>query len=526
MKAKELKAWLVAPLALAALLAPAGPALAETVLKMVPHADLRIVDPVWTTGYITRNHGYLVYDTLFALNSKIEPKPQMVESWTVSPDQKVWSFTLRPGLKFHDGSPVRPQDCIASIARWGKRDPAGQKLMEYVAEMAPEGDRGFVLRLKEPFAYVLDAFAKISSNVLFIMREKEASTDAFQQVTEVVGSGPFEFVREEWVPGVKAVYRKFAGYVPRNEPADMAAGGKKANVDRVEWIYLPDGNTAVSALQKGEVDWVEAPLGDLVPVLEKSPGIRVATLDPLGNHGILRFNFLHPPFDNMKARQAVLHATAHVDYMTAVMGSEKYWKPCSSFFPCGTPYEAEAGGLLVKKDLAKARALWKEAGYTGTVLLLDPTDSPYAHQQVLVTAENLKQLGAQVELKAMDWSTMLSARTKKEPPAQGGWNIFHTWTVVPDLMTPLLNNNIRSSGDKAWFGWPTDEKIEAYRDEWLRASSPEAQKAAAAKLAARAFEFLPYVPAGQFTTPTAYRANVTGLIASPVPFFWNVAKGS
>jgi peptide/nickel transport system substrate-binding protein len=503
----------------------AGAAEAETVIRMVPHASLQILDPVWTTGYITRNHGYLVYDTLFSLNAKLEPTPQMVESWTVSEDKLLYSFTLRPGLKFHDGSAVRPEDCIASIERWGKRDPAGQKLMEYLAEMKPAGDRVFTVKLKEPYAYVLDSFGKISSNVLFIMREKEAKTDAFQQVTEAIGSGPFEFVRGEWVPGVKAVYKKFEGYVPRSEPAEMAAGGKKVNVDRVEWIYLPDGATAVSALQKGEVDWVEAPLGDLVPVLEKSPGVKVATLDPLGNHGILRFNFLHPPFDNVKARQALLYATSQADYMTAVMGSEKYWKPCSSYFPCGTPYQFDAGGLLVKPDLAKAKALWKEVGFDGTVVLLDPTDSPYAHQQVLVTADNLKQLGAKVDLKAMDWSTMLSARTKKEPPAQGGWNIFHTWTVVPDLMTPLLNNNVRSSGEKAWFGWPNDDKIEAYRDEWLRATTPEAQKAAAKKLADRALEFLPYIPDGQFTTPTAYRTNLTGLIASPVPFFWNVAKG-
>jgi peptide/nickel transport system substrate-binding protein len=295
-------------------------------------------------------------------------------------------------------------------------------------------------------------------------------------------------------------------------------------VDRVEWIYLPDASTQLSALQKGEVDWVEAPLGDLIPVLEKSPGIKVATLDPLGNHGILRFNFLHPPFDNAKARQALLHAVAHVDYMTAVMGSDKYWKPCSSYFPCGTPYELDAGGLLVKKDLAKAKQLWKEAGYSGPVVLLDPTDSPYAHQQVLVTAENLKQIGAEVELKAMDWSTLLGARTKKEPPAQGGWNLFHTWTVVPDLMTPLLNNNMRASGEKAWFGWPSDERIEALRDEWLHAATPDARKEAAAKLANRAFEFLPYIPVGQFTTPTAYRANLSGLIPSPVPFLWNIAK--
>src|SRR5271154_4184585 len=143
----------------ALVLLAALPARAETVLRFVPHADLRILDPVWTTGYITRNHGYMVYDTLFALDDQLKPQPQMVETWSVSADGLTYDFTLRPGLVFHDGSPVRPADCIASLQRWGKRDTAGQKLMALVAALEPNGERGFTMRLTAPYGYVIESLA-------------------------------------------------------------------------------------------------------------------------------------------------------------------------------------------------------------------------------------------------------------------------------------------------------------------------------------------------------------------------------
>ncbi len=248
---------------------------------------------------------------------------------------------------------------------------------------------------------------------------------------------------------------------------------------------------------------------DLVPLLEKTAGVTVEVIDKLGSDGILRFNFLYPPFDNIKARQALLYATAQADYMTAVVGDARYWQACSSFFPCGTPYARDAGGRLVTKDLAKARQLWREAGFDGAVAVLDPTDYGLHHQQALVLADTLRQIGATVDLRAMDWTTLLAVRAKKDPPAQGGWNLFPTRTVVPDLMSPLLNDQMRTSGDKAWVGWPSDAALEQLRDQWIAATTPEAQRDIAARLADRALEFVPYVASGQFTTPTAHRSTVT-----------------
>src|SRR6478672_9184737 len=255
---------------------PAGYAAAQQkVLKFIPQADLRILDPITTTAYITRNHGYMVYDTLFAMNDKFEVKPQMIDKWEISPDKLTYTFTLRPGLKFHDGQPVRSADCIASIDRWAKRDALGQKLAEATEAWTAVNDNTFRLKLKKPFALTLEALAKPSSNVPFIMPERIAKTDASTNITDPIGSGPFKFVKAEWVPGSKVVYVKNTDYVPRKEPPSWAAGGKVVKVDRVEWIYIPDSATAAAALNAGEVDWWEQMPPDLIPVLAKNKEVKV-----------------------------------------------------------------------------------------------------------------------------------------------------------------------------------------------------------------------------------------------------------
>src|SRR6516164_8743231 len=297
----------------------AQPAVAQQkTLRFVPEADLRSLDPIWTTAYITRNYGYMVYDTLFAVNDKFEPKPQMVEKWSLSDDKLTYTFTLRDGLKWHDGQPVRSADCIASIERWAKRDAVGQKLAELTAAWKAVDEKTFTLQLKKPFALTLDALAKPSSNVPFIMPERVDRTDAFTQITESIGSGPFKLVKEEWVPGTKVVFVKNTDYVPRKEAPSWASGGKVVKVDRVEWLYIPDSATAAAALNAGEVDWWQMVPPDLVPLLARNKDIKVENTDPLGSMGMIRFNQLHPPFDNPKMRQALLYLVSQQDYVLAI----------------------------------------------------------------------------------------------------------------------------------------------------------------------------------------------------------------
>jgi len=495
-------------------------------LKATMANDLKYVDPFWTTAYVTRNHGYMIYDTLFALDANLQPQPQMVERWQVSPDGLTYTFTLRSGLQWHDGAPVRAADCVASLKRWGKRDGMGQALMEVTKTLEVVDDRTFTLTLQEPYGLVLASLAKLSSYVPFILPERVANTDAFTPIKETIGSGPFKFVAAEWVPGNKAVYVRNPDYVPRSEPASLAAGGKVVKVDRVEWFYIPDQSTAQAALAAGELDFFEGAHLDLLPLMESNPNITVAFTDPLGNQGWLRPNHLHPPFNNVKARQALLWMVNQADYMRAVAGDPKFWRTCGAYFMCGTPLETDAGAQAFKaQNLDKARQLMKEAGYDGRpIVLMDPTDLPYLHNATLVTAQLLRKIGVHVQVQAMDWATLLTRRAEKKPPEEGGWHLFHTSWIAPDAFDPLVNMGV-SGGctDKAWFGWPCDERLETLRRAWARATDAAAQKRLATEIQLAAYESVPYVITGQYFTIRAYRKNLKGVIASPVPFFWNTA---
>jgi peptide/nickel transport system substrate-binding protein len=407
------------------------------------------------------------------------------------------------------------------------RDSLGQTLATMIDEITGGDDKTFTIRLKEPFPVLLASLAKVSSLPSFIMPERVARTDPFQQVTETIGSGPFKFATAEFQPGHKAVYVRNADYVPRDEPASWASGGKVAKVDRVEWLYIPESSTAAAALNDGEVDWWEAPNLDLVPVLAANSAIKVEKTDPLGSTTMLRFNHLHPPFNNVKMRQAVLAVADQAEFMSALAGDPTNWNLCPSFFTCGTPMASNAGSeaLTGTRDFDKARKLIAEAGYKGEkIVVLDAVDTPTAHSHGLVVFELLKKLGLSVELASSDWGSLVIRRASKKPVEEGGWNIFGTgWTGV-ETLDPAADLPLAANGGAAWFGWPDDEKLEALRTEWLKTPDSEARQEIAVKIQERAFETLPYIPTGQWSPVTAYRTNIKGVIIAPALFMWNVEK--
>ena len=496
-------------------------------LRFIAQSDLRVLDPVWTTAYITRNHAYCVFDTLFAIDAEFAPHPQMVGDYSVSPDQLTYQFKLRDGLGFHDGSPLAGVDCVASLRRWMARAGHGQALKTVLDTIAPDSDKGFTIKLKEPFSLLLDGLAKVSSLALFVMPERLANTDPFTQVTEMVGSGPFKFVKEEFEPGHRVVYVKNKDYVPRKEPPSWASGGKVVKVDRVEWLYIPDAMTKVAALNNGEADWWENPPADVWPVLAANPDVTVARVDPLSSPIMVRFNHTQPPFDNPKMRQAVLSVIDQADFLAALAGDQKNWEKCASFFTCGTPMASDAGNPLLtgKRDYDKAKQMIAEAGYKGEkIVVMDAVDQPVAHTQALVVSEVLKKLGLNVDLQAMDWGTLVTRRASKEPIDKGGYNVFATGWVGADLLDPVLNLPLKTNGDGAWFGWPKDDKLEALRGQWIKATTMEERKKLAAAIQERAFEVVPYLPTGQWKPMTAYRKNVKGLLQSPAYLMWNVEK--
>src|ERR1700761_6023467 len=361
---------------LAAALALTAPASAETVLRVSLHSDLKIVDPIWTTALISTHYGNMVYDTLFAMDEKLQPKPQMVDKWEVSPDKLTWPFTRRDGLEWHDGKPVTGEDCVASLKRWAAKDSMGQKLMGEVASLTAPDAKTIKMVLKEPYGLVLDSLGKASANIPFMMPKRVAETDPNTQITDFTGSGPFIFKKDEWKPGEKAVYIKNTKYKPRNEPPSGLAGGKVVKVDRVEWITIPDQQTQVNALLNGEIDLIEITPPDLLPLLQKEKTIGVVVVTAAGRQYEMRFNELTKPFDNAKIREAALYALDQKPFLEANVGNADYYSLCKSVFPCGSPLETTKGwDDKLSGNVAKAKELLKEAGYDGTpIVLMHQTD--------------------------------------------------------------------------------------------------------------------------------------------------------
>ncbi|HVH82349.1 MAG TPA: ABC transporter substrate-binding protein, partial [Stellaceae bacterium] len=374
---------------------------------------------------------------------------------------------------------------------------------------------------------LIDSLAKVSSLAPFIMPERLANTDPFTQITEAIGSGPLKFVKEEFQPGHLVVYVKNTDYVPRKEPPSWASGGKVIKVDRIEWLYIPDAVTKAAALNAGEADWWENPPAEIVPVLAANPDVVVQRADALPSPIMVKFNWLQPPFNNVKMRQAVLAVADQTDFLTALAGDKANWQLCPSFFTCDTPMANTAGSqtLSGKRDYDKAKALIAEAGYKGEkIVILDAVDQPVAHSQALVVADELKNLGLNIEVQSMDWGTLVTRRAIKEPLDKGGWNIFATGWVGADLLDPAGNPTLRTNGEKAHFGWPSDDKIEALRTEWMKAANPDERKKLAEAIQARAFEIVPYIPTGQWFPKTAFRKNIKGVITAPAFLMWNVEK--
>ena len=500
---------------------------AARTLRFVPQANLANFDPIWGTQYVVRNAALLVWDTLYGIDSNFQPKRQMVGSEEVSADGLTWTFKLRPGLKFHDGAPVTSKDVVQSLKRWQARDPMGLMIKAIEVELSPVDDTSWKWVLNKPYPKMLFALGKNNAPCTFIMPERIAKTDPFTQITEYVGSGPMKFVRNEWVPGAKAVFEKFADYVPRDEPASWLSGGKKMLVDRIEWVIMPDAATAAAALQNGEVDWWETALSDLVPILKKNSNISVDIGDPLGNIGAFRMNHLHPPFNNVKVRQAVMTALNQEEYMRSIVGDDdKLWKEMGGFFTPGTPLYTEEGGAMMKaKNVAAAKKLLAESGYKDEpVVCVVAQDMAATKSMGDVTAELLKSIGLKVDFVATDWGTTGARRAQKTPPGQGGWNMFHTWHAGADCVNPASYTAVRANGEKAWFGWPDVPAVETEVTNWFNAKDVAEEKVVMGRLNTAAVQNVVYCPTGFYLGYQAWRKNVSGVTSGPFPVLWGVSK--
>jgi peptide/nickel transport system substrate-binding protein len=497
-------------------------------LKFIAQADLAVVDPIVTTAYVSRNHAYMVWDTLYGMDENFRPQPQMVEGHVVEDGAKRITMTLRPGMKFHDGEPVRASDAVASIRRWAARDALGQVLFSVLDDLSASDDRTFVFRLKRPFPLLFEALAKPATPVCFIMPERLAQTDPATAVKDVIGSGPFRFRQDQRVPGSLMVYEKFADYLPRADGSpSWTAGPKHVHFDRVEWHVMPDAATAAASLQNGEMDWWEQPTGDLQPVLRRSRDIVLEIPDPTGLVGMARFNHLHPPFNNPAIRRALLGAVNQEDFMTAVIGTDRaLWRDGVGVFPPETPLASDAGMevLTSPRDYDKVKRDLAAAGYKGEkVVLIAASDFPSLNALAQVGHDMLQKCGMNVEFVSTDWGSVVQRRASREPVEKGGWSMFFTFWAGLDMVNPGVQQALRGHGQAAWFGWPTAPKLEELRNAWFEAPDPAAQKEIGRQIQLQAFQDVPYLPVGQYFQATAYRRDLSGVLKG-LPLFWNVKR--
>lgn len=502
------------------------PAQAESVLRLSNDGDITQLDPLFSTAYPVRDMSYLIWDTLFSMDSTLTPRPQMVDTYNVSKDGLTYTFTLRPKLTFHDGAKVTSKDVIASIKRWMGKDSLGMEIAKRMSSLTAVDDNSFRLVLKEPFGQVLNGLGRMTAYPLFIMPERMANTP-IGKLTEWVGSGPFKLVKDQWIPGVKFVVEKNKAYVPRSEPADNLGGGKIAGVDRIERINFADPNSAANALLAGEIDYITLTPTEMLPVFEKTGKHESAAIPLPGSSIQIVPNHTQPPFNNVKVRQALQMVIKQTDFLTALYGDRPgVWRTCPAIFMCGSPYETDVNSeRYMNQNFDKAKALLKEAGYDGIpVLYMHPMDSRLQNEGGTVLVQAMRKAGFVVKDEQMDSATFFSRRNNKGPASEGGWNLFLTAFNGDAMLDPLINPYVTGACEKAFVGWPCDKQLQGHWTEFLMATTPTAKKAAAVKLQARSNDIVTFIPAGQFTYISTWSKKLKGIVKGNVVVYWNITK--
>ncbi len=500
----------------------------EATLKFVPSQDLTLLDPIQSPSGSTIMHSCLVFDLLYGLDENYNAQPQMAAGHVIEDDGKTWQITLREGLKFHNGEPVRARDVVASLQRWGKRDTFGQTLFATTDELSAPSDTVIKFRLKRPFPMIPDALGKIGAFVAIIVPEHLAQTEPTKAMPEIIGSGPYRYVAGERVAGSLNVYRKFSDYQPRaSGRPSFLAGPKVAHFDRVEWHTIPDPATASAALQSGEVDWWDQATADLLPVLRRNANIVVNVRTTVASMGMLRPNQTQPPFNNPAVRRAVLGAINQSDYMIAVAGQDQsLWRANCGFFTPGSPMASDVGMAAFNgpRDLDQVKRDLAAAGYNGERLVyLAPTDLPSLNAISEVAADMFRKLDMNLDYVATDWGTVVQRFASHEPLEKGGWSMYPNYVYSVSMISPAANNYIRGSGNAAMFGWPNAPRLEELRTQWLETPDVAEQQRICRDMQLQAFQDLPYYPLGVFYPATAYRNSLTGVLDG-YSLFYNVRR--
>lgn len=503
-----------------------GVAKADT-LRVIADADLKTIDPIVTTSGTTLIHSYIIYDKLFEFDETGTPRPALADKVDISADKKSFTITIREGLKFSDGSPITTDDVIQSLKRWESRDQTGQMLGARTKDMVKVNNLTFQIDLSEPFD-VPSALAGITGNPAFIMPKRIASLPPTDSLTDTTGSGPYKFDYSSWKPGQTRVYTKNPYYVPRNDQPSFYAGRKEATFDQLEFSYVPDANTAMAAMLTGKNDiWLSPPM-DTALAFRDNPKLVVKKGDTV--QSLIVLNHVVPPFNNIKAREALTYLIDQKELNSITVGDQQFWSTCYAFLTCQGTYGDESvyTGHRGPADYEKAKTLFAEAGYDGTpIVIFDATDVPEFHARTLYLAQQLRKIDVNVDVQSMDWSTLTSRRTSKEPASEGGWNMFPNYMEAQPASSPLTHLMLATSCEKAWFGWPCDEKIEELRAAFASAVDENQKEKIASELQARASSYLPFIMTGEYSSAIVYQADIEGFNSqAPIAHFWNIVRKS
>jgi peptide/nickel transport system substrate-binding protein len=490
-------------------MATAGRSKAATMpFTVVLESEVVILDPHMTTAAITRTFGYHIFDTLFSMDSKGRIHPQMVGEHTTSADGLSWSFTLRDGLKWHDGTDVTAADCVASLQRWGRQDSLGRMLLAATDTITAVDTHRFTIALHQPFPLMLDVLGKPNAPVPFMMPSRIMQAAGSGRIKEIVGSSPFVFRPDQWRPGDSMVLARNDAYVPRAEPPDSLSGGKLVHVDHAVLRVMPDQATGANALIASEIDYMQFLPFDLLGPLAKADGVKLMELGGLDMYqGNFRLNHASGPFADPAVRRVLWKLVNQDDILTAVGIPDRFrLKACPSYFMCGTPLETDAGAEVARFSIADAKAELARTQYKGEPVVMLEVAQSISQIAGNILARNLKTAGFTVEEQTMDWGTVLARRAKRE-----GWSLFPVYSNGADMASPLTHFYITNNcGD--YPGWSCDPAVTALLAAFAKANGPDERKSIAAKIQAAEYESVPSVMWGQFAIPVGYRARVKNLI--------------
>jgi peptide/nickel transport system substrate-binding protein len=500
----------------------------EQVLRASLNTELQILDPIYSTVNATRVFAYMVFDMLVSIDNQGQYHPQMLEFWRISDDRMTYTFHLRDGLSWSDGTEVTTEDCIASIRRWAKREAFGAQLVQAAQEFRLVDRKTFELRLNRPFAFVIEALGKPGNVIPVMMPARLANLDANKPVPEVVGSGPFLFRRAEWRPNDRATFDRNPNYHPRQEPPDGLAGGKVVQLDRVDLVSMPDQSTRVAALRTGELDLLEVVPFDSIAILRRDPNIVITS-----QHGIeqmmtvLNINHAVPPFDNPLIRRALQAAISQEDVMAGMgLPNDMYLPRCLSIYMCGTSATTDAGADVYRSTgTEQAKRLLQEAGYHNEpVVFLHASTSALLDPVGLITADQMRLAGFNVDFRTSDFTTVAERRRSRAPVEKGGWNVAPiVWNGI-DMVNPLSDPAVSYNCSDSNPGWYCDATLTELLRRYSETFDAAKQQDIAAQIQAEFHNNVNYVLAGQFSAPRAYRANLHGVVPFAFPVFWNIER--